>query len=206
MSQPNLSTPRHFPDCGREDVPRGALHLVLVICDTSSMTRRSKLDSPGSLQGALKQKQPFRSRQQEVYLSILRTSIELSHSTEQLLKNYEVTQAQYNVLRILQGAGPDGLGRNEISQRMVAITPDMTRLLDRLEASDLISRKRDRVDKRQTSTTITVAGRSLLQQVEEQLLQHHKAQLHGLSSSEMEVLLTSLETIRSELGKLPESM
>jgi DNA-binding MarR family transcriptional regulator len=169
------------------------------------MTRRSKLDSPGSLQGAIKQNQPFRSRQQEVYLSILRTSIELSHSTEQLLKKYEVTQAQYNVLRILQGAGPDGLGRNEISQRMVAITPDMTRLLDRLEVAGLVVRKRDRADKRQTSTTITDAGRSLLQQVEERLLRHHKAQLQGLSASEMEALLTSLEAIRSQLGKIPES-
>ena len=169
------------------------------------MRRQTKTNEPGSLRQSLRQNQPFRSRQQETYLSILRTALELSHSTEKFLKSYDITQAQYNVLRILLGAGPEGLGRNEISQRMIAVTPDMTRLLDRLEAGGLVSRARDRQDKRQTSTLITEAGAALLTRVEGPLLQHHKAQLQAVSAAETEVVLASLEAIRKRIQAIPES-
>jgi DNA-binding MarR family transcriptional regulator len=121
------------------------------------------------------------------------------------LKRFDITQAQYNVLRILQGAGSDGLGRNEISQRMVAITPDMTRLLDRLEVAGLVSRTKHSVDKRQTSTTITGAGKALLRRVEGPLVQHHKAQLRTMSPADTDALLTSMNAIRMQLRKVSES-
>lgn len=169
------------------------------------MRRRTKVKSPGSLQEAIQQHQPFHNRQQEAYLSILRTGIELSHSTDRFLKKFGITQAQYNVLRILQGAGSDGLGRNEISQRMVAITPDMTRLLDRLEVAGLVSRTKHSVDKRQTSTTITGAGKALLRRVAGPLLQHHKTQLRAISSAEADALLAAMNAIRMQLLEISES-
>ncbi len=169
------------------------------------MRRRTEVNSRGSLQEAIQQHQPFRNRQQEAYLSILRTGIELSHSTERFLKKFDITQAQYNVLRILQGAGSDGLGRNEISQRMVAVTPDMTRLLDRLEVAGLVSRSKHTVDKRQTLTKITTAGKALLRRVEGPLMQHHKVQLRGMPPAATDALLASMDAIRLQLRKTSES-
>lgn len=168
---------------------------------------RQSIQAPnrGSLQEAIQQSQPFRSRQQETYLSIVRTAVELSHSTERFLKKFGITQAQYNVLRILHGAGSNGLGRNEISQRMVAVTPDMTRLLDRLAIAGLVSRTRHQADKRHTLTTITDAGIDLLARVEQPLLQHHKMQLRGIPASGIDTLLASMSAIRSRLQTIHES-
>src|ERR1700721_2231797 len=89
----------------------------------------------------LKQNRPFVSVQQEAFLSILRTASELSNAADKLLRQFDITQQQYNVLRILRGAGTEGLCRNEISARMVASTPDMSRLLARLEKPGWIARE-----------------------------------------------------------------
>jgi DNA-binding MarR family transcriptional regulator len=89
----------------------------------------------------LKQNRPFVSLEQEVYLSILRTASELSYAVDQFFGHFDITQSQYNVLRILRGTGADGLCRNEISERMVTATPDMTRLLDRVEKAGWVIRR-----------------------------------------------------------------
>jgi len=78
-----------------------------------------------SLATTLKQNRPFVSLEQEVYLSILRTASELSYAVDQFFRPFGITPSQYNVLRILRGAGIDGLCRNEISERMVTATPDI---------------------------------------------------------------------------------
>src|SRR5580693_2173574 len=119
-----------------------------------------------SLATALKQNRPFVSLEQEVYLSILRTASELSHTVDQVFRPFDITPSQYNVLRILQGAGTDGLCRNEISERMVTATPDMTRLLDRMEKAGWVTRKRAEDDRRQVSTHITKSGMELLETLE----------------------------------------
>ena len=95
-----------------------------------------------SLAATLKQNRPFVSLEQEVYLSILRTASELSHAVDQFFSPFRITPSQYNVLRILRGAGTNGLCRNEISERMVTATPDMTRLLDRMEKAGWVTRER----------------------------------------------------------------
>jgi DNA-binding MarR family transcriptional regulator len=169
------------------------------------MRRPKKTDSLSSLQEAIKQSRPFYSRQQEAYLSILRTATELSHSTDQFLRKFGITQAQYNVLRILQGAGSEGLGRNEISERMVAVTPDMTRILDRLQIAGFIIRRRDRVDKRQSSTTITDSGKTLLRKIEGSLMRLHMTQLECLSASEINMILNSMMAIRKRVSMISES-
>src|SRR6202161_3247189 len=115
-----------------------------------------------SLAVTLKQNRPFVSLQQEAFLSILRTASELSNSADKSLREFNITQQQYNVLRILRGAGAEGLCRNEISARMVASTPDMSRLLDRMEKAGWITRERAEDDRRQVSTYITKSGIELL--------------------------------------------
>jgi hypothetical protein len=98
---------------------------------------------PPRLQDELKQTKPFASLEQEALLSIERTAAVLRHQLGEELKPLGVTPTQYNVLRILRGAGPAGLCRNEIRDRLVAQVPDVTRLLDRMEDAGLIVRGRD---------------------------------------------------------------
>src|SRR5580698_8167592 len=126
------------------------------------MTRTKK----SSLATALKQNRPFVSLEQEVYLSLLRTTSELSHAVDQFFRPFDITPSQYNVLRILRGAGTGGLCRNEISDRMVTATPDVSRVLDRMEKAGWVTRERDEEDRRQVSTHITKPGMELLAKLE----------------------------------------
>lgn len=114
------------------------------------------------LKTELKQRQPFRSLGHEAHLSILRTAADLEHAFESALKPYGITATQYNVLRILRGAGPAGLCRNEIGARMVRPVPDVTRLLDRMEDLKFIVRARGGDDRRFVTTRITRAGQTML--------------------------------------------
>ena len=88
---------------------------------------------PRGLQAELKQKAPFTSREQEAYLALLRTADALQSSMESKLKEYGLTGTQYNALRILRGAGSEGLPCSEMGNRMINHDPDITRLLNRLE-------------------------------------------------------------------------
>ena len=126
------------------------------------MTRRTK----SSLATALRQNRPFVSLEQEVYLSIVRTASELSYAVDRYFRPFDITPSQYNVLRILRGVGADGLCRNEISARMVTATPDMSRLLDRMEKAGWVTRERADDDRRQVSTYITKSGMELLETLE----------------------------------------
>jgi DNA-binding MarR family transcriptional regulator len=110
------------------------------------------------LRTELKQHRPFRSLGHEAHLSILRTAAELEHAFESALKPHGLTATQYNVLRILRGAGPSGLCRNEIGARMLRRVPDVTRLLDRMEDMLLIFRARGGDDRRFVTARITPAG------------------------------------------------
>src|SRR5215470_13051287 len=102
----------------------------------------------GALQSELKQKRPFTSREQEAYLALLRTADALEMQVEAKLKEFGLTGTQYNALRILRGAGADGLPCSEIGERMITHDPDITRLLDRLEKRGLAERARCKKDRR----------------------------------------------------------
>jgi DNA-binding MarR family transcriptional regulator len=149
------------------------------------------------LVAAIRQKQPFQLPQQELYLSLLKTASDLSHLADQFFRQFEITQIQYNVLRILRGAGSAGLCRNEISERMITAAPDMSRLLERMEKAGLIRRSRDRDDKRQVASTITRKGESLLDKMEAPLIDFHKHQLQALGSARITSLLDGLSEIRA---------
>jgi DNA-binding MarR family transcriptional regulator len=152
---------------------------------------------PSKLLDEIRQTRPFASRQQEVYLAILRTAAVLEHATVEMLRPHGVTPTQYNVLRILRGAGKGGLCRNAVRDRMVANVPDATRLLDRMEASGLIERQRDEQDRRFVTARITAEGLRLLDVLDEPMQALHRQQLGPLEPDEVDALITLLERIRA---------
>ena len=149
-----------------------------------------------SLQQDLRQSKPFTSVQQEAYLSVVRTSSTLMDRVEDLLKPYGISATQYNVLRILRGAGQGGLCRNELRDRMLTRMPDMTRLLDRMEEAGLVKRSREQDDRRMVLTQITPRGRELLGELERPLTQLHREQLSQLSDEQLRTLIELLTLVR----------
>ena len=149
-----------------------------------------------SLQQDLRQSKPFSSVQHEAYLSVVRTSSTLMDRVEDLLKPYGITATQYNVLRILRGAGQGGLCRNELRDRMLTRMPDMTRLLDRMEDAGLVKRSREQDDRRMVLTQITPRGRELLGELERPLTQLHREQLSQLSDEQLRTLIELLTLVR----------
>ena len=150
----------------------------------------------GRLQDEIKQTKPFASLEQEAMLSIERTAALLGHQLEQALKPFGVTPTQYNVLRILRGAGERGLCRSEVRERLIAQVPDVTRLLDRLEETKLIERSRDSVDRRLVNTRITSEGLDLLRRLDQPVLDFHKTQLGHLSKDNLRTLIELLTSAR----------
>ena len=148
------------------------------------------------LREEIRQQRPFGSPEQEAYLSLVRTAALLTDSLEQKLKPAGLTTAQYNALRILRGAEPDGLCRNEVRDRMLTRMPDMTRLLDRLEAMGLVSRVRSDEDRRLVSTHITAKGRRLLDKLEQPVEDEHRARLGHLSRAQLKTLIELLAAVR----------
>jgi DNA-binding MarR family transcriptional regulator len=110
------------------------------------------------LQTEIQQTKPFESFEEETFLNLQRTAEALMHGLEAGLKPAGLSPNQYNVLRILRGAGAEGLACGGIAERMVTRDPDMTRLLDRLEARGLVMRARDRADRRVITVRITPEG------------------------------------------------
>jgi DNA-binding MarR family transcriptional regulator len=98
------------------------------------------------LQTEIRQTKPFKSLEEEAFLNLQRTAGVLMHGLEAGLKPAGLSASQYNVLRILRGTGAEGLACGDIAPRMVSWDPDITRLLDRLEARGLVKRTRDRAD------------------------------------------------------------
>ena len=147
----------------------------------------------------LKQVKPFLHPEEELFLSLARTVDVLGRKISDFLKEQGLSPVQYNVLRILRGAGPTGLPCGEISTRMVTRDPDITRMLDRLEQRKLVTRARHADDRRVVSTRITAEGEALLQSVDQPMVEMHKNQFSFLSSSEMKELLNQLTRIREQL-------
>jgi DNA-binding MarR family transcriptional regulator len=149
-----------------------------------------------TLQEDLRQTRPFSSLQQEAYLSVVRTTSALTDRVEDLLKPYGISGTQYNVLRILRGAGESGLCRNELRDRMLTRMPDMTRLLDRMEEAGLVTRSREQEDRRMVLTQITPRGQQLLSELDRPMSDLHRDQLAGLTEQQLRTLIDLLTAIR----------
>jgi DNA-binding MarR family transcriptional regulator len=148
------------------------------------------------LRTEIKQTRPFRSAREEAFLSLQRTAAVLEHAAETWLKPSGITATQYNVLRILRGAGSDGLCRNEIRERMVRRVPDVTRLLDRLEEQGLIGRARGGSDRRYVNTRITRAGLKVLAGLDEAVNEFHREQLGHVAEDRLRALVELLAEVR----------
>ncbi|HWR50743.1 MAG TPA: MarR family transcriptional regulator [Bryobacteraceae bacterium] len=132
-------------------------------------------------------------------MSLLRTTDVLSRHLTQVLKAEDLSQTQYNVLRILRGA-PDGLACGEIGNRMITRDPDITRLLDRLEKRGLISRCRETKDRRMVLTRITPAGLDVLSRLDKPVQEAHRKQLGHLGRERLRTLAELLAACREHAG------
>lgn len=150
-----------------------------------------------TLSDELKMTRPFKSVEEEAILSIARTAAVLEHSGAEELKRFDLTITQYNVLRILRGAGGEGLCRNEVGERLVTKVPDVTRLLDRMEAGGLITRRRGGTDRRFVSTHITEKGLKLLEKIDRELPVIHHRQLGHMNQKRLRELIALLEEVRN---------
>ena len=133
---------------------------------------------------------------QDAFIALARTEAVLHDGLDRVLGPHGLSLTQYNVLRILRGAGTDGLCRNDIAQRLITRMPDVTRLLDRMEAAGLVSRVRSTEDRRLVTTTLTKDGRKLVDDLDSEVTKVHKAQLGHLMDAELRTLIDLLNRAR----------
>ena len=139
--------------------------------------------------------------EEAAFLDLVRTTEALSRPVAQLLKTEDLSSAQYNVLRILRGC-PEGLTCGDIADRMITRDPDITRLLDRMEKRQLISRGRNQKDRRVVLTRITPDGLALLDRLDQPVHDLHLRLLGHLGPERLRTLRQLLETCRTETANL----
>lgn len=147
----------------------------------------------------LKMKKPFARPEQEALVSIIATNARIEEIIASILAPFGITRPQFNMLRILRGAHPDGLTCTAINDRLVTKSPDITRLLDRLEEARLVERARGVEDRRQVYTIISKNGLAALAQVDEKIHAFEIDMMNQLSQKEISALIGSLERIRDTL-------
>lgn len=147
----------------------------------------------------LQQTRPWDLLEEEAHVSIGRTAALLERAFAQLLKPHGITPTQYNVLRILRGAGAAGLCRNEVGARLVTPVPDVTRLLDRMADMKLIARQRSDEDRRLVRTHLTAKGLDLVNSLDAVLRPSHLQRLAGIPREKITALVETLAEIRSNL-------
>lgn len=161
---------------------------------TASTTGSATLPS---LAEEIKQTRPFRSDAQEATIALLRTASVVSRRFARVVEPYSLSLAQYNVLRILRGAGPEGLPTLAIRDRMIDEGSTVTRLLDKLEQAGLVTRDRSRPDRRQVLCQITPAGEALLTKLDPEVDEADKAAMAMLDRDSLRALIDLLGAIRN---------
>ena len=142
------------------------------------------------------QEPPFASVEEEALLNLMRTSDIMHRAFHQKTRTWGVTSTQYNVLRILRGAQPQGLTCSAIGDRMITAEPDITRLLARLKVLKLVRQQRDKHDRRVVWTQISAAGLALLSEMDPVILKAPRELLGHLNSKELAELIRLLELAR----------
>jgi DNA-binding MarR family transcriptional regulator len=136
------------------------------------------------------------SAEEAVFLELVRTADILSRGPTEVFKTAELSPTQYNVLRILRGAG-EPLTCGEIGKRMITRDPDITRLVDRLEKRGLILRSRESRDRRTVIVRITDAGLELLAKLDKPIQDAHRSQLAHLGEKRLKQLSRLLSACRN---------
>ncbi len=135
------------------------------------------------------------------FIALQKAADKLALQAEQLLKSNGLTGPQYNVLRILRGAEPQGLACSSIAERMISHDPDMTRLLDRMEKRHVITRQRQSDDRRVVKTRITSGGLELLKRLDPTVRELHKRQFAHMAAARVRTLADLLDEICEEGSK-----
>lgn len=173
---------------------------------TPTTATRAKLSGEGSpdaasgLRAEIGKRGPFASPEQEAYLNLLRTHSVLSAEFDRLFRGEGLGESTYNALRILRGAGDEGRACHEIGAHLVARVPDVTRLVDRLEAAGLVERRRDERDRRVVRVHITPRGLEVLGRLDTPVLELHERQLGHMSAEELATLSALLAKARVAVG------
>ena len=154
----------------------------------------------GKLAREIQQTKPFASVEEEAFLNLGRTFELLQEKVIGLLKQYQLTSTQYNMLRILRGAGPEGLTCSQATGRMLTPDPDVTRLLDRMEARHMISRERSQEDRRVVITRITPEGLALAAEIDRPLADLLRSLMGRAGQNRLKELIDILETLREGGG------
>jgi DNA-binding MarR family transcriptional regulator len=149
------------------------------------------------LQEEIAQRRPFHSTGAEVVVGVLRTAAVIERYFNQVLIPHGVTIQQYNVLRILRGAGSEGLPTLTIRDRMVHEAPGITRLIDKLEQAGLVRRERAVPDRRQVFCFITPKGLELLASLDAPVYAADDAAVEMLSPEQQRQLVELLDAVRA---------
>lgn len=149
------------------------------------------------LQAELKQTKPFPRRSSEALLSVLRTAAVLQHQLNEALRPCGITELQYNVLRILRGAGPNGLCGREVADRLVSKVPDISRLVDRMENLQLLRRGRDQADRRHVTIRITPKGLRTLDTATPRLEAVERERFGHLTAERLQHIIDGLADVRA---------
>lgn len=158
----------------------------------------------GTIARKLKQTRPFSSPEQEIFLGLLVAAARVAEPWAQFLKTTAaLTNNQYNVLRILRGSHPAPLTCGDISERMIARDPDITRLIDRLETRGLVARARGRHDRRVVQVGITKAGLAVVRDLDAHVQRMPKALIGHLGLRRLRQLGRLLDVVVSDLGAFP---
>jgi DNA-binding MarR family transcriptional regulator len=134
--------------------------------------------------------------EEQVFQSLLLAADHLLRGEVEVLRLADLTFSQYNVLRILRGAGREALASGTIAQRMISRDSDLTRLLDRLEERRLVERARDPQDRRTVTAAITDAGLELLRKLDGPVRRVHRDQLKHLTPKQLETMRTLADQVR----------
>jgi MarR family transcriptional regulator, organic hydroperoxide resistance regulator len=151
-----------------------------------------------AVQAEIQQSKPFRSKAQEATIALLRTASVVSRGIARVLEPYALTLAQYNALRIIRGAGPQGIPTLDVRERMVEQGTPITRILDRLEESGYVRRDRAEADRRQVLCYLTPSGEKLLRRLDPIVNEADDAAMTALSEAEAKTLIALLDAVRRE--------
>jgi MarR family transcriptional regulator, organic hydroperoxide resistance regulator len=155
-------------------------------------------EDPGSaLRAEIHQARPFPSSGQEVVVAILRSAAVVQRLVARVVEPLGLTSQQYNVLRILRGAGPDGLPTLAIRDRMIYDAAGVTRLVDRLERARLVDRRRSTQDRRTIYCSITPEGRAIVDRLDASIDAASERAAAGLGVPERQALLALLGQVRA---------
>jgi DNA-binding MarR family transcriptional regulator len=156
--------------------------------------------SPSAIQREIRQTKPFRSAAQEATIALLRTASVVGRSISRVVEPEGVSLAQYNVLRILRGAGAGGLATLAIRDRMIEEGASITRLLDKLEAGAYVRRERTSADRRQVLCFLTEDGRRLLARLDADTDAADEAAMAGLGAADIRRLIALLDAVRAGIA------